>query len=78
MLLQSLVHLGIVRFLCTSLMFITPETVKISKAQTSFTSKTKNLSKNLNLQSFVSHQSARRLSSFLVARLEHLPADSHS
>ena len=53
MLLQSLVHLGIVCLLCISLMFITPETLKISKAQISFSRKTKNLSKKLNLESFL-------------------------
>jgi len=53
MLLQCLVHLGIVCLLCTSLTFITSETVKISKAQISFTRQTKNLSKKLNLESFL-------------------------
>ena len=53
MLLQPLMHLGIVCLLCTSLMFITTETVKINKAQISFTRKTKNLSKKLNLESFI-------------------------
>jgi len=50
---ESLLHLGILCSVYTSLMFITPETVKIGKAKFSFTNKTKNLSKKLDLQFFI-------------------------